>query len=103
MTELLGVGGFVPKQICAVAPYLSNLQSHPDPMKFAVNTFTLMQVATYVAGFGAGGCMAFQFQIIVSLAVSVFFCLGILRRFSKDIVRIRKGDYGIFKRKKNNE
>jgi hypothetical protein len=65
MTELLGVGGFVPKQICTVAPYLSNLQSHPDPMKFAVNTFTLMQVATYVAGFGAGGCMAFQFHIYI--------------------------------------
>lgn len=56
MTELLGVGGFVPRQICAVAPFVSKLQTNTDPMHFALETFTLMQIAIYVAGFGAGGC-----------------------------------------------
>ncbi|KAG2187707.1 hypothetical protein INT44_005397 [Umbelopsis vinacea] len=83
MTELLGVGGFVPRQICSVAPFASKLQSNSDPMRFALESFILMQVAIYVAGFGAGTC--------------------ILRRFTKDIVRIRKGDYNIFKGKKNND
>ncbi|KAI9287497.1 retinol binding protein receptor-domain-containing protein [Umbelopsis sp. AD052] len=90
MTELLGVGGFVPRQICSVAPFASKLQSNSDPMRFALESFTLMQVAIYVAGFGAG-------------TFSIFFSLGILRRFTKDIVRIRKGDYNIFKGKKNND
>jgi hypothetical protein len=110
MTELLGVGGFVPRQICSVAPFASKLQSNSDPMSFALETFTLMQVAIYVAGFGAGACnllshLSFNSRHITNVGnkVSICFSLGILRRFTKDIVRIRKGDYNIFKGKKNNE
>lgn len=110
MTELLGVGGFVPRQICSVAPFASKLQSNSDPMSFALETFTLMQIAIYVAGFGAGTCKLlfhpyFNSRHITNFGnqVSIFFSLGILRRFTKDIVRIRKGDYNIFKGKKNNE
>jgi hypothetical protein len=64
MTELLGVGGFVPRQICSVAPFASKLQSNSDPMRFALETFTLMQVAIYVAGFGAGTCKLMLYCLI---------------------------------------
>ncbi|KAG0183379.1 hypothetical protein DFQ29_005755 [Apophysomyces sp. BC1021] len=86
---MVGVGGIVPTHICAWAPYLSLLQYNSDPILFAKKTFMLMQIAVYVATLGAGGfCMIYS--------------LGVLRRATKDILRIRRGDYGLFKGKKNN-
>ncbi|GAA5806244.1 hypothetical protein HPULCUR_011775 [Helicostylum pulchrum] len=89
LTQLIGVGGVIPRHICSWSPYLSQFQFHPEPMGFAIDTFFLMQVAVYIATLGAGGlCMIYS--------------LGIIRRFTKDILRLRKGDYFLFKGKKNN-
>ncbi|KAL9543315.1 hypothetical protein MBANPS3_008169 [Mucor bainieri] len=89
ITEMIGVGGAVPVHICSWTPYLSQFQYHPDPMSFAIKTFMLMQIAVYIATLGAGGvCMVYS--------------LGILRRFTKDILLLRKGDYFLFKGKRNN-
>ncbi|CEP15293.1 hypothetical protein [Parasitella parasitica] len=80
ITQMIGVGGVVPVHVCSWTPYLSQFQYHPDPMSFAIKTFMLMQIAVYVATLGAGGlCMVYS--------------LGILRRFTKDILLLRKGDY----------
>ncbi|KAI7898275.1 retinol binding protein receptor-domain-containing protein [Cokeromyces recurvatus] len=89
LTQLIGVGGIVPIHICSWSPYLSQFQYHPDPMQFAIKTFMLMQIAVYIATLGAGGfCM--------------IYALGVLRRFTKDILRLRQGDYFLFKGKRNN-
>ncbi|KAG2230095.1 hypothetical protein INT48_004357 [Thamnidium elegans] len=89
LTQLIGVGGVIPVHICSWSPYLSQFQFHPEPMGFAIKTFFLMQIAVYIATLGAGGlCMIYS--------------LGIIRRFTKDILRLRKGDYFLFKGKKNN-
>ncbi|OAD04643.1 hypothetical protein MUCCIDRAFT_108472 [Mucor lusitanicus CBS 277.49] len=89
ITQMIGVGGVVPVHICSWTPYLSQFQYHPDPMSFAIKTFMLMQIAVYIATLGAGGvCMVYS--------------LGILRRFTKDILLLRKGDYFLFKGKRNN-
>ncbi|CDS04609.1 hypothetical protein LRAMOSA07213 [Lichtheimia ramosa] len=88
LTQMIGVGGVVPTHICAWSPYLAQFQYHPDPMHFAVKSFMLMQIAAYFATVGAV-CMIYAF--------------GILRRVTKDLVRLRRGDYGIFKGKKDND
>ncbi|KAH8555637.1 retinol binding protein receptor-domain-containing protein, partial [Umbelopsis sp. PMI_123] len=69
MTELLGVGGFVPRQICSVAAFASKLQTHSNAMQFALETFTLMQVAIYVAGFGAGTCFTGTLYFMVEISL----------------------------------
>ncbi|KAI9316510.1 hypothetical protein BX666DRAFT_2028039 [Dichotomocladium elegans] len=90
LTQMIGVGGVVPTHICAWSPYLTQFQFHPDPMAFARKSFLLMQIAIYIATAGAGGfCILYAF--------------GIIRRITKDILRLRRGDYGIFKGKKNND
>ncbi|KAL7328414.1 hypothetical protein PS15p_206690 [Mucor circinelloides] len=89
ITQMIGVGGVVPVHICSWTPYLSQFQYHPDPMSFAIKTFMLMQIAVYIATLGAGG-------------VCMIYSLGILRRFTKDILLLRKGDYFLFKGKRNN-
>ncbi|KAL1935624.1 hypothetical protein VTP01DRAFT_4764 [Rhizomucor pusillus] len=86
---LIGVGGVIPTKICEWSPFLAQLQSKPDPMGFAQKSFIAMQVVVYIATVGAGG--------------RNIYALGILRRVTKDILRIRRGDYGLFKGKKDNE
>ncbi|ORY95498.1 retinol binding protein receptor-domain-containing protein [Syncephalastrum racemosum] len=87
--EFIGVGGIVPTHICAWSPYLSLLQYTPDKMAFAKKSMMLMQIATCFATVGGG-----IFCLIYSL--------GILRRVTKDIRRLRRGDYVLFKGKKEN-
>ncbi|KAI8983122.1 retinol binding protein receptor-domain-containing protein [Pilobolus umbonatus] len=83
MTDLVGVGGIVPTAICNWSPYLSQFKYHSDPMGFATKTFWSMKVAIYTG------------LVCSSL-------LGILRRFTKDIIRLRQGDYFLFKGKRDN-
>ncbi|KAI8100083.1 retinol binding protein receptor-domain-containing protein [Halteromyces radiatus] len=90
LIQLLGVGGTVPTHICLWSPYLAQLQYQPNPMKFAEKTFLLMKIAVYLTVLGAGGyCMIYT--------------LGIFRRVTKDITNLRRGNYGLFKGKKNND
>ncbi|CAO3657437.1 unnamed protein product [Mucor hiemalis] len=89
LTQMVGVGGVVPVRLCSWSPYLAQFQYHPNPMEFAVKTFYLLEIATFVATIGGGGlCMIYS--------------LGIIRRFTKDILLLRKGNYFLFKGKKNN-
>ncbi|OAD77614.1 hypothetical protein PHYBLDRAFT_164516 [Phycomyces blakesleeanus NRRL 1555(-)] len=88
-TEMLGVGGVVPTFICQWTPYFAQFQYTPNPTRFAVKTWMLMQIAAYISTFGAG-------------IFAMVYSLGILRRVTKDIINIRRGDYNIFKGKKNN-
>lgn len=108
---MIGVGGVVPVHICSWTPYLSQFQYHPDPMSFAIKTFMLMQIAVYIATLGAGGGKLETLQWYCSLTISLslslsivcmVYSLGILRRFTKDILLLRKGDYFLFKGKRNN-
>lgn len=86
-------------------------------MGFAQKSFIAMQVVVYIATVGAGGRKyRFHFPRYVryvdfslfsnqycSILVCSIYALGILRRVTKDILRIRRGDYGLFKGKKDNE
>ncbi|CAO3577421.1 unnamed protein product [Absidia cylindrospora] len=90
LIQLVGVGGFVPTHICFWSPYLAQLQYNPDPMAFAVKTFMLMKIAVYLTVLGAGG-------------FSMIYTLGIFRRVNKDILNIRRGNYALFKGKKDND
>ncbi|KAI8074499.1 hypothetical protein BC940DRAFT_230886 [Gongronella butleri] len=56
LTHLVGVGGRVPTYICLWAPYLTQLQYHPNPMSWATRTFFLMKVNVYLTVLVAGGC-----------------------------------------------
>lgn len=104
---MIGIGGVVPVHICSWAPYLSQFQYHPNPMDFAIKTFFLMQIAVYIATLGAGGCKYTKYDIlyyklIVFFLVCMIYSLGILRRFTKDVLLLRKGNYFLFKGKRNN-
>jgi hypothetical protein len=108
---MIGVGGIVPVHICSWAPYLSQFQYHPDPMNFAMKTFLLMQIAVYIATLGAGSCKCTKYGSLCYKFILFFFSfflvcmiysLGILRRFTKDVLLLRKGDYFLFKGKRNN-
>ncbi|KAI7853942.1 retinol binding protein receptor-domain-containing protein [Circinella umbellata] len=79
LIQMLGVGGVVPLHICAWSPYLAQFQYQPDPMAFAIKSYMLMQIAVFVA------------------------TIGLLRRTTKDILRLRNGNYLLFKGKKNND
>ncbi|KAI8331517.1 retinol binding protein receptor-domain-containing protein [Chlamydoabsidia padenii] len=90
LIQLVGVGGIVPTHICLWSPYLAQLQYNTNPMAFAEKTFMLMKIAVYLTVLGAGGfCM--------------IYALGILRRVTKDIRDIRRGNYALFKGKRNND
>lgn len=56
LTQMVGVGGVVPVRLCSWSPYLAQFQYHPNPMEFAVKTFYLLEIATFVATIGGGGC-----------------------------------------------
>ncbi|KAG0762358.1 hypothetical protein G6F29_000647 [Rhizopus arrhizus] len=89
LTRMLGTGGVVPTHICLWSPYLVQFHYNKDPLEFAIRTFYFMRIVVYLATLGGGGfCMIFS--------------LGILRRFTKDILRIRKGDYSLVKGKRHN-
>ncbi|ORZ25465.1 retinol binding protein receptor-domain-containing protein [Absidia repens] len=90
LIQLVGVGGYVPTHICFWSPYLAQLQYNPDPMAFAVKTFMLMKIAVYLTVLGAGG-------------FAMIYTLGIFRRVNKDILNIRRGNYALFKGKKDND
>ncbi|KAG2219996.1 hypothetical protein INT45_001895, partial [Circinella minor] len=97
LIQMLGVGGVVPLHICAWSPYLAQFQYHPDPMAFAIKSYMLMQIAVFVATIGAGGCK-YSFS-----SFCMIYSLGLLRRTTKDILRLRNGNYLLFKGKKNND
>ncbi|KAG1474399.1 hypothetical protein G6F56_000381 [Rhizopus delemar] len=89
LLRMIGTGGVVPTHICLWSPYLVQLHYNKDPLDFAVRTFYFMQIVVYLATLGGGG-------------FCIIFSLGILRRFTKDILRIRKGDYSLVKGKRHN-
>ncbi|CAO3682963.1 unnamed protein product [Rhizopus stolonifer] len=89
LLRMIGTGGVVPTHICLWSPYLVQLHYNKDPLDFAMRTFYFMQIVVYFATLGGGG-------------FCVIFSLGILRRFTKDILRVRKGDYSLVKGKRHN-
>ncbi|RCH85469.1 hypothetical protein CU097_004546 [Rhizopus azygosporus] len=89
LNKMIGTGAVVSRHICQWSSYLVQLHNDKDPLSFAVKTYYFMRIVTYIAAFGGG-------------VFCILFSLGILRRFTKDILKIRKGDYSLFKGKRNN-
>ncbi|ORX48209.1 hypothetical protein DM01DRAFT_1292200 [Hesseltinella vesiculosa] len=68
LTHLVGVGGRIPTHICIWAPYLSQLQYHPNPMAFALRTYFLMKVNIYLTIVGAGGWFTGTLYFMMEIA-----------------------------------
>ncbi|RUS17635.1 retinol binding protein receptor-domain-containing protein [Endogone sp. FLAS-F59071] len=86
--------GLATQYVCYAAPILTGLNaissgSLDDELNVANSIYTAMQCVMWIGGFGSG-------------VVTIIYSMGILRRFTKDIRRIRRGDYSIFQGKKNN-
>ncbi|KAI8095924.1 hypothetical protein BDF21DRAFT_435939 [Thamnidium elegans] len=96
LTQLIGVGGVIPVHICSWSPYLSQFQSHPEPMGFAIKTFFLMQIAVYIATLGAGGRFTgtLYFMVEISLIGTFITMLIQMDRFREAL--FHRVGYGVF-------
>ncbi|RUP47232.1 retinol binding protein receptor-domain-containing protein, partial [Jimgerdemannia flammicorona] len=92
IVRFLIADGFGTKFICGLAPVIAvanNQTQDTGMLDFANASYIAMECVMWIGGIGGG-------------LLTILFALGMLRRFTKDIRRIRKGDYGIFKGKKYN-
>ncbi|KAI8379961.1 retinol binding protein receptor-domain-containing protein [Choanephora cucurbitarum] len=96
LTQMIGVGGVVPRHICNWSPYLTQLQRHPDPMQFAITTFYLLQIAVYVATLGAGGCFTGTLYFMVEISLIGAFMTATIQLDRLREAFFRHVGYGVF-------
>ncbi|KAI7889903.1 uncharacterized protein EV154DRAFT_538691 [Mucor mucedo] len=91
LTQMIGVGGVVPRHICSWSPYLSQFQYHPQPMEFAISAFFYMQVSVFVA---TGFTGTLYFMVEISLIGTFVTMLILMDRFRESL--IHHLGYGVF-------
>ncbi|KAI8364591.1 retinol binding protein receptor-domain-containing protein [Blakeslea trispora] len=96
LTQMIGVGGVVPQHVCNWAPYLTQFQHYPDPMKFAITTFFLLQIAVYVATLGAGACFTGTLYFMVEISLIGAFVTAIIQLDRLREAVFRHVGYGVF-------
>ncbi|RUS22606.1 retinol binding protein receptor-domain-containing protein [Endogone sp. FLAS-F59071] len=91
---------------CAVSPWLSSLNGTLSEDKSAISSINLARNDDDSLAFANTLYSAFSYTMVAAGAgggiVSMIYATGILRRFTKDIMLLRRGDYQLFKGKKDN-